>query len=191
VLRGGLSDPVVGRDVMFGVALGLAVVLLIDLTIVTQFEDPGWPSIEAFGSVRMTTGAIVSNAVASVRMALLIFFLLFLLRVLLRQQWIAAIAFAALFGVMDALDGARPLVEFLVSFTYFGLFAIATVRWGFTTLVVSVMVANLVLNTPVTANLSAWWFSQSMILLAVPVALAAWGFYRSVGGRLWRTDLIA
>ena len=191
VLRGGLNDPVVGRDVLFGVGLALAVVLLIYLTIVMQIEDPGWPAIEAFGSMRMTTGAIISNAVSSIRMALLIFFLLFLLRVMLRQQWIAAIAFAALFGVMDALDGSRPLVEFLVSFTYFGLFAIATVRWGFTTLVVAVMVANLLLNTPVTANLSAWWFGQSVVLLAVPVVLAAWGLYRSIGGRLWRADLIA
>jgi serine/threonine-protein kinase len=191
VLRGGFNDPIVGRDVLFGVALGLAVVLLICLTIVMRFEEPGWPSVASFGGLRATTGELVSIAVTSIRMALLVYFLLFLLRVLLRHQWLAAIAFASLFGVTDALDGARPLVDFFVSFTYFGLFAVATVRWGFTTLAVAVMVASLLLNTPMTANLSAWWVGQTALLVAIPAALAAWGLYRSVGGRLWRGDLLA
>jgi hypothetical protein len=77
-----------------------------------------------------------------------------------------------------------------VSFVYFGLFAAATVRWGFTTLVVAVMVANWLLNMPITANASAWWFGHTALMLALSLGIAAWGLYRSVDGRVWRAEFM-
>jgi serine/threonine-protein kinase len=191
LVRGGVMDPIVGRDVLLGVALGVAVVLLIQTTIVAGIDDAGWPSIAMLHGVRAAASTFLETAVYSVRTALLIFFLLFVLRVFLRHQWIAAVMFASLFGVANALDATQPFVDFAVSFINFGLFAIATVRWGFTTLVVAVTVANWSLNIPVTDNASAWWFGYMLLMLVLPIALAVWGLYRSVGGRLWKAELLA
>jgi serine/threonine-protein kinase len=190
VLRGNIRDPIVGRDVLFGVALGLAVVLLIRATTVIAWNDPGWPSVDLLRGLRAAVGEILESSIYSVRTSLLVFFMLFLLRVFLRHQWLAAVAFASLFGLANALDSRQPMVDFAVSFVYFGLFAVATVRWGFTTLVVSVLVANVLLNMPVTAHLSSWWLPYTALTLAIPLALATWGLYRSVGGRLFHAELL-
>jgi serine/threonine-protein kinase len=190
VLRGRLRDPIVGRDVLIGAALGIAVVLLFAITIELGTDGWGWPSVDFLLGIRAASGWILESAINSVRTALLLFFMLFVLRVFLRHQWLAAVVFASLFGLQSALDATQPIVDFSIAFLYFGLFAFATVRWGFTSFVVAVMVANWLLNMPVTSNPSIWWAPYTVFMLALPLALAAWGLYRSLGGRLWHGELL-
>jgi hypothetical protein len=47
------------------------------------------------------------------------------------------------------------------------------------------------LNFPATVDLSAWYVGPSTLLLAFPVVLAIWGFYRSIGGKLFDAKLLA
>ena len=190
VLRGRWNEPIVGRDVLFGVALGLAVVLLIQSTVSLGLSAPGWQSVDLLLGFRSWLGETLGGAISSIRSAVLAFFLLFLLRVVLRHQWIAAVAFASLFGLSNALGGDEPLVDFVVSFINFGLLAIAAVRWGFTALFVAVMVANWWLNMPVAAQLSSWWITHTVMSIAVVFGLTVWGLYASLGGRLWRGELL-
>ena len=94
VLAGHVRDPVVGRDVLVGLLLGVGWVLLIrgvDLaTSVRAFVDfPGEMALLA--GLRSTLGVVLQVVPYAMRNVLLYFFLLFLLRVLLRSQWLAAI----------------------------------------------------------------------------------------------------
>jgi serine/threonine-protein kinase len=185
VLRGGLQDPVVGRDVLIGATLGVAISLLIRSTALFGYGGWDWASVDFLFTLRAAVGQLLETGIQSVRTAVFLFFMLFLLRALLRRQWAAAAVFAALFGLQSALDSTNPAVDFTVSLVYFGLLAVATVRWGFTTLVSAILVANWLLNVPATSDVSTWYFTHTFVLVMLPLAIAAWAFYRSTGGRLW------
>ena len=107
------------------------------------------------------------------RTALFVFFLLFLFRVLLRHQWVAAWCASDLRGAQRAQQ-RRPWSK-VEDVVYISIFAIAVLRWGLTTLAVGVIVADLLLILPATSALSAWYLGEMIIVIGIPVAIAAWG----------------
>jgi serine/threonine-protein kinase len=183
LLGGRVGDPIVGRDILIGVALGVLIALLIRTTLL--FDDtPVWSATELLLGPRSVLGYLLMQSLYAVRSALFFFYLLFLLRVWLRNKWAAALAFVLLFAVLDALDSPRPLFEGGATLMYFLMLAAAVLRWGLTTLTVSLLVANLLLTFPATSNLSAWYATATILVLAVPLAFATRGFYTSTRGRL-------
>jgi serine/threonine-protein kinase len=194
VLTGQLRDPVVGRDVLFGAALGVAWVLMIrgiDLASGGRSlaEFPG--SIEVLSGLRSTFGVVLGQAPYAIRNVLLYFFLLFVLRVLLRNQWAAALAFVGMFTLLSALgEEDTPWLGALMAFLYFGTGAIVVLRWGLLSYAVAHFVTAILVSLPATLDTSAWYFGNMLLLAAIAVALAGWGFYTSLGGRLWSSNVM-
>lgn len=189
VLTGRGRDPIVGRDVLVGTVLGVAWVLMFRGVSLMEGDEsfarfPG--TMEVLNGLRATVGSVLQQAPYAIRNVLLYFFLLFLLRVLLRSGWAAALALAGGFALLS-LPGSQP-TSVVTSFVYFGSGALVVMRWGLLSYVVAVFASSLLLNAPVTLDASAWFFGNSMLLVAIVVVLAAWGFYTSVSGRLWKAD---
>jgi hypothetical protein len=184
ILSGRVKDPIVGRDVLFGTALGVLIALIIRLTLLYD-DAPVLGAVDVLQGLRHLGAYLTIHVLYAVRSALLFFYLLFVLRVVLRNEWAAALAFVLLFAVLDALDSARPLFEGLSTFLYFSMLAAAVLRWGLTALTVSLLVANLLVSIPTTADTGVWYFGAVVVVVAIPLILAGWGFYRAVGGRLW------
>lgn len=192
LLSGRVRDPVVGRDVLFGVALGVAWVLLLRLLDVSGVGqvDPVFPgAYELLQGLRGTLGIVFEELPYAIRNAFFYFFLLFVLRVLLRGEWRAALAFAALFGVVSALTSAQPVVEGLTTFVYFGTGAVAILRLGLLPMAVGSLVLALLWDIPATFDTSSWYFANMVLLGAIVVTLAVWAAYTSTGGRLVKVDL--
>ena len=117
------------------------------------------------------------------------FFVLFLLRVLLRRTWLAVIVFALLFAVPLLLMSHYPLLEAPVRLAVFSIAALAVVRFGLVTLAAGILTAEFILNAPVTSSLSSWYAGSMAFAFLSILALAVWGFYTSLGGqRLWKGD---
>jgi len=185
VLTGRVRDPVVGRDVLIGAALGVAWVLMIrGVDLLTGGEGivnfPG--AIELLSGLRSTAGVVVEAAQYAIRNVFLFFFLLFLLRVLLRSEWPAALAYASVFGLLSVLGNEHPWIGGLMGFLYFGSGAFALLRWGLLSFAVGTFVSSLLMNAPATMDSSAWYFGNMLLLIAITVGLSSWGFYTSVGG---------
>ena len=177
LLRHRAGDPVVGRDMLVGVALGTSVALFILVMGVFGLTDAeSLPTTSLLG-VRSTAGGIMATAVYAVRSALFVFFLLFLLRGLVRRNWAAGVAFALIFATLSGLGSRHPIADFSASAVYSGILALAVMRWGLTTLAVGLLSANLLLSTPATSRPSAWYIGSTMIMLAIPLAMAARGCY--------------
>ena len=192
ILSGRLRDPIVGRDVLIGLTLGVAIALI---AIAAQiFESqPILTGTEFLLGLRSSLGRILMIVVYGIRTALSIFFLLFLLRVVLRRQWLAAFVLVAFFSVLDAAGETRQsaIIDVLSTGLFFSMCAVAVLRWGLTTLAVGMMTADLLLNLPVSRDLSAW-YAAPMILIPLSLAMvAAWAFYRSIGGQVLRADPFA
>jgi len=188
-LTGRLRDPVVGRDVLLGTALGAAWVIMIrgvDLVVGHRAiaDFPG--AVEVLSGLRSTAGVVLEAAPYAIRNVLLYFFLLFVLRVILRRDWAAWIAFATIFGLLSALSNeTHPWIGALNSVLYFGSGAFVVVRWGLLSYAVAHFFSTLLIVLPATTDASAWYFGDVLLLLGVAVGLVAWGFYTSLGGRLW------
>ena len=114
------------------------------------YDEPVWTVPELLSGTRAVTGLILMQSIYSVRAALFFFYLLFVLRLLLRHEWAAAFVFAALFGMLATLNSDHPGVDGVSTFLYFSMLAGAVLRWGLTTLAVAMFVGNLVLMVPAT-----------------------------------------
>jgi serine/threonine-protein kinase len=184
LLAGHAADPVVGRDVLLGTALGVAWVLMMRAVDgwSGEHELMGYPgATELLAGMRSTFGVVLEGVPYAIRNVFLYFFLLFLLRVVLRRQWAAAVAFAGLFALLGALgNDGNPWVDAAVGFAYFGSGAVVVLRWGFLSYAVGIFISELLIKMPATLDSSAWYFGNMLTLLAIAVGVASWGVYTVV-----------
>jgi hypothetical protein len=82
------------------------------------------------------------------------------------------------------------MIEGMESLLINAIIAVTLMRLGFLAFVVGAFVDGVLYNLPVTFDPSAWYFGNSAFMLGSVLALAAWAFHTSIGGRkLWNQDL--
>jgi hypothetical protein len=180
VLTGRASDPVVGRDVLIGVALGVWFALLFrTLAIVNKDGVIAFPGeVDVLLGLRSTLGVVLQEGFYSIRNVLLYFFVLFAMRMALRRQWAAVIGFIAFFVVIGALGDERMWLGALQGLLFAGSAALVIVRFGgLLAFVVGSFVSALLFDVLITLDTSAWYFGSNMLLVAIVVGLTLWGFY--------------
>jgi hypothetical protein len=190
VFSGRIRDAVVGRDVLWGVALGVCWALLLSSVAVSAANsDLGRVPPELLGGLRSTLASFFTNGARAMRTGLAFFMLLFVLRTLLRKQWAAALVFASLFATLDFVGSDQPMVDGLTSFVLMLMIATVVVRFGLLSLAVSVFVTNTLVSVPLSSDTNAWYLANAALPLMVVIGLATWALYSSTGGRLRRQAL--
>jgi serine/threonine-protein kinase len=193
LLAGRLRDPRVGRDLLSGILLGLLWGLLLEallLALQARGAAPELPAPEYLLGGRWVAGVWLATLVRSIRGALVFFLVLFLLRVLLRRGRLAAIAFVLVFSAPSILASRHPALVAPAMLAVYGVAALAVVRFGLVALAAGILTANLLLSVPVTGSLSSWYAGSSVFAVLTLLALAAWAFHTSLGGRrLWSEAL--
>jgi hypothetical protein len=181
--------------VLFGVALGLSWWLigahgaLGDLLALGSRLAPGFARTDLLLGVRSAAGSWLLHVPSSIRNALILVFLLLLLRALLRNQWLAGAALT-LFLASLALNDRHPVMNGLEALALYGILVVAIVRLGLLTVAVGTLVEGLTRDIPITMNASAWYFGNAAFMVASVLGLALWGFFTSIAGRkLWKQDL--
>ena len=185
-LSGRIRDPLVGRDVLFGVMLGTIWLLIFAITNIMAERRGSSPSLcntDFLLGVRPVLAAWVSQVPGSVLATLEFFFLLLGLKVLLRRDWLAAVAFVAIFATLKTLGSSYLAVEVPAFILIYGIAVLIVVRFGLVPLTCAVFTVNLLGNVPFTADFSAWYATTSAMVLLSVVALATWGFYTSLRRR--------
>ncbi len=193
LLSGQWRDPVVGRDILFGVALGVVWILVFQIRYIPMMRmgaAPALGSTDALMGGRAALGAWLYQWPQSITTTLAFFFLLFGLKVLLRKEWIAGIALVAIFALPRGLSSAYMVVEVPAQILVYAIAVVIVLRFGFVPLVCAIFTINLMANVPFSADLSAWYMPTSILALLSVVALAGWGFYHSLGGEpIWRPEI--
>jgi hypothetical protein len=193
LLSGKVRDPLVGRDILFGVILGVVWILIFQIRFIPMMRmgaSPARVSTDFLMGGREALGAWLRQWPQSIQTTLAFFFLLFALKVLLRKEWIAGIALVAIFALPRGLSSHYMAVEIPAQILVYAIAVIIVLRFGFVPLVCAVFTINLVANVPLSADFSAWFMPASILAVLSVVALAGWGFYHSLGGeRLWRPEL--
>ena len=184
----------VGRDILFGVALGIVWLLVFDLRSIPEdapgsIAFPGLFSTEGLMGGREALGAWIREWPQSIQTTLIFFFVLFGLKVLLRKEWIAALVFVAIFALPRSLTSTYPAVEVPTQIIVYGIAVLIVLRFGFVSLGCAIFTIDLMANVPFSADFSVWYMTTSIVALVSVVALAGWGFYHSLGGEpLWREE---
>jgi hypothetical protein len=185
LLAGGFRDPLVGRDILAGCFLApfSAALERLGWSLLSWLDYPPPQPSSGPESVFLGARMIVANVVQWFMFAPFVWFaalfVLFLLRVLLRKEWAAAVAWAVLFTLLASTDPTG-----LVSAAIFSCLAVfVMIRFGLLALVFNFIVFNIMQRFPLTTQGSAWYAGIGLTGILLIVAMAVYGFYTSLAGR--------
>jgi predicted Ser/Thr protein kinase len=195
VLAGRIRDPLVGRDLLIGAAAGVAMDL-VDEGITSVAILAGWPAPEPstflapLSSARHSVEGILGNVWQGTWVPLVILFLFFLVRLVVRRDWAAFAVVVAIGVTLTTLASPDPLLAGTGVLIAWVVILFVMIRFGLLASAATVAVGN-VLALSVTAPLSAWYAYTMWIALAAVAALALFAFYTSLAGRpLFREALL-
>jgi serine/threonine-protein kinase len=189
VLAGQFRDPLVGRNVLAGVALGVGWNLAVVLPHFAEarFEKlpprPLMLDLELLPGTRAIIGELLGEIPSALGIALACFFLFVLLRLLLRKDWAASAAFVFIFAAMGALTGHNPVVNAINSAILFGMVIFILKRFGLFCLMVLFTTDYVLLGFVPSAQFSQWYAAPTILGVLFVLALAVYGFRISLAGR--------
>jgi serine/threonine-protein kinase len=186
----GIHDPLVGRDLLFGAAVGAFWALLTWLGVVLHGSagEPMFVSVETLNGFRAVAGLLLSTVSNSLFSCLFFFFLFFVLRVVLRKEWLAIGAFLLLIGLVFS-DSATHWVDRPINLLIGLTLAVALVRLGLLAVIVGFTLHDILINVPFTFDTSAWYFGLTLLAFVVVLLVVIYGFRTSLAGRpLFKED---
>ena len=131
---------------------------------------------------RMVSTFIVP-AIRSSQLAMGMFFAFFLLRVLLRGPWRAAIVFLVLGALPSILATPEPLVGGAEAVVQFGLAIFILSRFGVLPMVVGLFVSTALPAFPLTTTIGTWYTGSTLFAFGSVVALSAYALYTAIDRR--------
>lgn len=193
LLAGEFRDPMIGRDILIGTAIGCLCMLLMYVRVAVTARigaTRGVPDVmdiwhfgvagpKAFGQM------FVNQLGASIIQAFMVVFMVLFLSLLLRREW-AGITLSLLVLAMVFVVPAfatEPWIGLLIVSLVNVIFVMCGARVGPVALMATLTVFHVWVFYPVTSNLTAWYASSFVLIAVVLLALAVYSFYISLGGQ--------
>jgi hypothetical protein len=186
------TDPIVGRDLLFGTFFGIVYVLIVvlyeyaNLRIGVPFLGFG---VENLNGLREFAGYIAKQIFSEVGGSLTLLLTLFLVRAVLKKPWIVATVWvvgwvAVRFLRVNLFESPERSVMLGVFWMLlFSVLVFIMLRFGFFTLVVALFVLDTLSACFLTTDFSAWYGQSSWAIVIMIVAMALRGFRLSLGSR--------
>jgi serine/threonine-protein kinase len=201
ILDGRWRDPLVGRDVLVGFLIGLALANsralfgLVPRWIGLPSPRPDrildYPSTLALTDEPWVVAQLATIARDSVVTSLAIVTALVLLRVLLRNQK-AAFAGFFVFCMLWYLEGSTGMLrtDLAMASIYASLTLVCVLRFGIVCFMASYFASQLVLDFPITLDFDAWYAGRSTMAMVLLAGLACLAARTALAGRpLFRDEL--
>jgi serine/threonine-protein kinase len=181
----GWRDPLVGRDLLCSVGIG-GLLGLLDL-LQSALRSPSAPPLFPGGLLVFSGGSSTISALflafgSEVTNSLLIFFVLFVARVVLRKEWLAVVGAIAMVGVIDFSPGGMRVSDLPFEIALLAVLTIVMLRLGLIAAIFA-YTTKAVLRLPHTLDFSAWYAGATLIPVILLVLLAVYGFRTALGGR--------
>jgi serine/threonine-protein kinase len=189
LLGGGLSDPVVGRDSLVGLAWAVVVFFLVPLVYVLPPlfgqppPDPRSGYTDPLSGTGPLLGSTLGTAGESILYALGVLLLFVLARLLLRRDALAAAAVTvAVLGPNVATAGSMAWFLIPALALWAASWIVLLLRFGLLAAIVGMFAHNLLTDFPLTADLSAWTAGPTLLVLPLLVILAVLALRHALGG---------
>jgi serine/threonine protein kinase len=187
LLSGDVRDPLVAGHILAGTALGVGFGVL--------DRAANWLAWQRDAVIQQISFALDHLSGAGVASALLaipidvtaivmgLFFWFLLLRVILRNTWLAAAVFVAGWVTfVTAATTAAAEFSVVMGTILASLLLWVMIRFGVLPCVL-MFATSLSVNWPLTSDFSAWYADKGLIVVALVLALAVWSFRNALGGR--------
>jgi len=188
LIGGRIRDPLVGRDVLIGTTYGVLLGLFesSDNILLPLFHglppQPGIPEMQSLLGLRPVAGLIFAYTWIYVLYALGIFFMLFLLRIVVKKDWIAALVIVFL-GAISNTGGDYFWATFIAAAIIWLSIYMVLRRFGVLALVVGLVVQNMLVVFPLTSHLGRWYASGAIAGMVAIVAIALFAFSNALAGK--------
>jgi serine/threonine-protein kinase len=189
-MSGRFRDPLVGRDILIGaIAGGVATIpVFIFRALPTWMFLPGaWSAHielnsllglpQQLGTILYIIGLTAFYGVGWM-VAMVFCYTVF------QKTWLVAVVFT-FFGASTALVGSSGdlSAQILSGLVFSGIIGGLLLVSGFLPAAISFFVYNLLVRMPIRVDITGWSARSSAVTLIIVAAVAAYGFYTSLGGR--------
>jgi serine/threonine-protein kinase len=190
LLSGNVRDPLVGRDVLIGVAAGTVGALLIaSLQIVPQLlgraVTPALPSPTILLGTRYAIVGALLALLRSLINALQVVAIVVFLKILVKRNWIVLVLSTLLvlpIAMTGLVQGQAPAVEGAIFVAGVLLVIGVLLRFGLLAVIVTFYTFIAMEIFPLTTDPSRPYAGTSAVVVIAIAAIAAYGFYASRGG---------
>jgi serine/threonine-protein kinase len=188
----GPRDPLVGREILYGAAFACvwSALTLLQLALHGPTGEPLMAMLDPLSSLRLTASAALASVANALFGPMLILFLLFVLRVVLRKEWAAAAVCVLGAGLLNSAGTSYPAVDLPINLLQAAVAVFVLMRFGLVALIAQSVVSDFLLGLPRTLDFSLWYAPMGMLPLVIVALVAFYGFRVSLAGRpLFQTDL--
>jgi len=183
-------DPLVGRDILFGVALGLLITVLGHAGdylswLRGQPTPPLMPELRELLGTKVVIARALNQVFNGFLNALFGVFAMVLLKMFVKREKLAAglaIVLATVLAARGIFDNGSPVLNLALAVTMITIIVLTIQRLGLVATIVLFVVNIMTSSAVITLDPSKWFFGDSLLLIAIPVGLAIYGFYVSRGG---------
>jgi len=182
LLAGGVRDPLVGRDVLCGIAIGIVLELIFEMGLLLRAS--GTPYVTGPALV-FDNLAVASHGLFLISLAIVLgigsLFFLFLSRSVLRNQWLA-VGVTMLIVAVYFLSFADVL-GWTVSLAFSTVIVITLMRFGLLSLVTAYFFRSFVSTSPLGTNFTVWYAHEIVFTILIVLVLSFVAFRVSLAGR--------
>jgi serine/threonine-protein kinase len=183
-------DPLVGRDLLFGVALGLLISAIgIGGDALTEHlgrvVPPHVPPLDNLLGTRFVLALMGNQVFNAILNALFCVFGMVLLKIVVRGEWTAVVVAVALFSFVftRAMSDAGPFyINFITVVLFVGILVLTIKRLGLLAAIVLFLTNSFIDSSATTLDTTRWFFGDALLPVLITAALACYGFYASRGG---------
>ena len=190
LLSGRLRDPLVGRDVLIGSLLGAgctvihfaaaALPYLFDIPGQTPMDPVWWPL--TLQGPRHLLMVLFHLQRISVFEPIALLSIIFLAHLLLRRKWAAVLA-TGLVYIPGWAKGGNFFFELTLGAILITFWLVALLRFGVVAAAFADFFFCLLWTPPLTLDLSRWYAGHGLFFVAIFLAVVAYGFKVSLGGK--------
>jgi hypothetical protein len=187
LLSGGFRDPLIGRDLLAGILAGGFLALIVHFVnalpdwINVAGETAVPPNPLALGSLQELLGYLLGN-VRNGLGAFFVVFALFLTRTVLRRYWLSVMVTGILVALVS-LGGENFVLETPGEILETVIIMFVVLRLGMLALAVMFFTSSVLINAPITLDLSKWYAPHSLFLFAVLLFLLFYGLRVATGNK--------
>jgi serine/threonine-protein kinase len=193
LLAGDFRDPLVGRDILIGVLLGLTLTSSEYLEFLLHqwsgnIEPPnmGIYITEPLSGVAGMAAHSLHGVANNVFYTVLLSFLLLILLIVLRKKPLAIAALWLIFVAPEFIFavGYGAWLPFIIADVLAAtVMTVAIARFGLLALYACLLFEGLSFNHPITSDFSSWYAGSTLFVFVVIMSLSIYGFYTSLAGQ--------
>jgi len=204
LLIGRAKDPLVGRDLLIGMAaLGLLTALISWARgpLYAAFDDQvplAWSNLAVgLSGIRYSAANLVIHLESTIGQSMMFLVILLILRLVMRRNWAAFLVFLVLASMLPLLSSAyegRPF--WLVVFEILAInLVVATLiacllRFGLLSVIGGMGMTAIMGQSNLTWDFQQWYAGSSLLTMIAVLGVAGWAFYISLGGRALFKDSV-